>query len=883
TVILALGFRDVLEPALSGNAGLLRSIVEQRKDFASILKAMENAETDILVLNVPDPLDTACLSSIESAARVLKVSASALRKLYLLDDGDHLTVAGLMEIGAQINRGTLRELNAKHVLPANLAKQISSYTKSLNEVIADAVGENDKAYVCDVSQFLRGIAQRGEIIGGRQLSADYLGGFYGLNGFSPGIIGHGLIANELIRFLNGQFGASIPFLDLEPLLATDPVASYRIASGRDWSDSELEAIPFAKSQVDGVVGNLGKSFERALTGESLDRRYNQLYRNEPTKPLTLPPGLMQELPLNKYASHHGDAMRVINCQRAEDIQFGACACNVFDGLAMFGGHLEGSLRFTFSPPINNISHFELCIDAPLTAENGVLSSPDFLRFPLNSPRVVSPPATTCSGDVNLVTGQVSNLNFMFVFENSGLKALQDLNPRSFPRPAIIRFKSSLEPQERGRVYGTAWARFKQRPDGRLDFLFHGTAFVPMGPGFQFALPLGSPDGDFATVPANGTQLHPHLHLSTEETSQLARASSKPMIPTNTVREFTADSSRTCFGDDFNLNHPELGFGRGRSYLTGRIMIQFGERFDDSVPFSVSMLPPGGLAQKRNLSPLQDVFPGRLGQGMEGHDTALRFPLRTYRQNDLYLIDDPFDIAVGAVNIYTGEVIGDFLHRAFLGQAMFFALVRVEPRTPQGSFEYRGPSMFEGGPKGQLRYRFNGTVLLPYQEGFRFPLPDLTNSVPIGPNSQLDPFFQIEAIDEQSQPTCRKSGSGRMQVSNSGDRFSYQFSISNHLHEKSTFEYTNHSQNGQFRMSSLAWLRFNNSKHNRNDGYDMVTFSGFGRWNLDKNDRQHIASVQISTASDRPFVSILIDGGNVSNVNTRPANETPPLTALTDKN
>jgi hypothetical protein len=68
---------------------------------------------------------------------------------------------------------------------------------------------------------------------------------------------------------------------------------------------------------------------------------------------------------------------------------------------------------------------------------------------------------------------------------------------------------------------------------------------------------------------------------------------------------------------------------------------------------------------------------------------LRFRAREYRQTDLYLLDDPFDIPVGAVNAHTGKVIGDFLHRGFLGQALFFALVRVEPRTPQGSFEYRG--------------------------------------------------------------------------------------------------------------------------------------------------------------------------------------------------
>ena len=38
----------------------------------------------------------------------------------------------------------------------------------------------------------------------------------------------------------------------------------------------------------------------------------------------------------------------------------------------------------------------------------------------------------------------------------------------------------------------------------------------------------------------------------------------------------------------------------------------------------------------------------------------------------------------------------------------------------------------------------------------------------------------------------------------------------------------------------------------------------------------MATVQICTAPDAPFVSIVIDGGSVSNVNTKPAQATLPF-------
>ncbi|HUG70816.1 MAG TPA: hypothetical protein VMM76_23915 [Pirellulaceae bacterium] len=874
-VVVALGFAEVMEAAVSRQVERLPSLEDMRRDFESIVKAFCAAQCGVLVLNVPNPIDTAAFSSLESAGRVLKVSPSALARLYQLNRGDRITVAGLLEIGTQINRRQFAPLDRRHVLAADVAERIASYTGKLNEVILQVVDLPDRVGHCDIAALFRDLSSHGQRIGAKHFTADYLGGVFGLNGYSLGHTGQALVANCVIRTINESFGAAVPDLPLPEIAANDPIASYRAAAGRNWTDDEFESMPRASAQAAKEL-HPEASCKRVLFGKELDESYNAVYRDPPQRPLQLPPGLEQVLPLNKHASYHSDAMRVVNCLRAEQVQWGACSDNVFDGLAIFGSQLAGSLRFRFSPPVDNVSHFEVSIDGALIGDEGVLATPDFLRFPLLRPRVVQPPRTICSGDVNLITGEIANLDFMFVFENSGLSVLQRLNPRSFPRSPIIRYKQGVKPHE---GYGTAWARFQQRDDGKLDFLFHGTAFVPMGPGFRFALPMGNPDGDFATLPANGTQLHPHLHLSTVESRKERAPASEPWIPTNTVCEFTADASRTSFGDDFTLNHPDLGFAQGRSHLAGRMRIQFGTRFGDLVPFSVRMLPPAGMLDSANLSPLQDVFPGRLVPGMVGHDAVLRFRARQYRQTDLYLLDDPFDIPVGAVNVYTGEVIGDFLHRGLLGQALFFALVRVEPRTPQGSFEYRGAARFERGPNGQLRFRFNGTVFLPYQEGFLWPLPDLANGIPIGPNSRLDPFFQVEAVHEPNPHSARKSGGGRMQLAPTGDRFSYRFSVSSDPREQSDFEYTNHSQEATFQMHRVASVTFVRSKCGTGD---VVTFSGFGAWSKDKSSRLRLASVQVSTERDRPYVSILIDGGRVSSVNTKLQSEMAPLTDLSSQ-
>src|SRR5262249_41190086 len=152
-------------------------------------------------------------------------------------------------------------------------------------------------------------------------------------------------------------------------------------------------------------------------------------------------------------------------------------------------------------------------------------------------------------------------------------------------------------------------RFEQRPDGKLDFSFQARTFIPLGKDLggdpvRWPLAFGALGDHPASVPAAGTALHPNLHLSTREATPADDESTCPDIPCNEVRELTLFTHNSSFGDKFALTGDEWGGpAQGRSHIMGRVQLQFGERFGDSVPVAVSALPPGGLLARPDDTPL----------------------------------------------------------------------------------------------------------------------------------------------------------------------------------------------------------------------------------------------------------------------------------------
>jgi hypothetical protein len=861
--IIELGYHEALEAAVKGDPDRLPNVDSFRSDYERLLKALKECGSEMLALTVPDPFDTAHFSSVNLAAKILKLEPAVLMREYNLNADDLITPTGLNEIGFQLFGRKIDPLPEGCVVSGAVAKGVSGRINELNAALTSLAQERG-ALVYDLHAFFQRVKHEGITVGSRRLTAEYLGGFYSLNGYYPGATGQALIANELLYQLNVVYGSDFSGINIRTMMESDPVAAYRQAGGPDWIATQLPqpqgaaAESHAHTATDSMAIATAPSV-RAMTGcEDLGQPHGISLGQ-----LQLPPSLEQVLPLSKAASYFGDGIAALNCRDPQGIQWGSCGNLLFGGLALVDSHLSGNIRIQFSPPENNFTRFEVSFLDGFAGDDSVLVTPQFFKMAFQQSRVDAVPGTISSGMLNLATGEVSDLKVYARYSSTALMALVSVNP-TFPR----------QPLSFPGPYGSAWARFEQRRDGLLDFTFYGSTYVPLGKNILWPLNFFSAKQQFATVPANGTVMHPHLQLSTKE-AEVSAHDVCPDIPFNTLQELTLLTRNSSFGDAFTLNSPELGGkATGRSHVLGRVMIQFGDRCGNSVPVAISLLNAGGVMAKMAASPITQVFPGRLYPGPRGFDEFLRFPLRTYSLDDLAILDDPFDISVGAVDLKTGNFLNQLLHRGFINQDLIFALLRVEPRTPKDSFFFRGPAVIERSANGQLIFRFEGEVHIPYPEGFLFPTPNLTTGIVIGPNSALDPFLWIHALQDDEAPDALKEGGATDVIASTGERFSYHYKISSEpAHHKSSFEYENHTQQGKFQMHSLAWVGFTNSHdaERRSTEYDTVTFTGFGVWNKDGSRTVQQATVQISTAPQRPYVGIQIDSGSVSDVNTKPVN------------
>jgi hypothetical protein len=855
--LVALGYFDVLDAAFKADVSWVPDDVSFRLNYGNLLMPFGRMRTTMITATIPDPADTAYFTPVAAAARVVKAEPQVICMLFGLQPADCLTPQGLFEVGSRFITKTPGPLPEGCVVSGSVVARISERVSSLNSQIRALSQEHDTV-LFDLHGVFKAWKRDGVAIGEKRLTADYLGGLFSLNGVYPGAVGHGAIANALLDTLNARFGSAYTAVDLGELASFDPVAQYRTADGPAVTMADIAAMPPPAPPVPRVP-----SAPRTGTTASAPAGAR----------LTLPIGLKQELPLDIDASYYGDALRAANTREEKDILYGGTPNTLFGGNAIVQSHLQGNITITFSEPQGDFAHFELSL-GELYGEDGMLVAPQLFKLPCIMNKVADAPGMVSSGDVDLRTGEVSNMAVNASFMNSALFGLIAVNP-NFPK-IPIQFPGQ---------YGSAWAKFEQRADGKLDFMFSGVTFLPLGGGFgeplRFPLPFAGPTMQFASIPAVGTALHPYINISTKAPEGVPCGDGCPEIPTNTVREFTAFAHNSAFGDVFSLNVPELGGNAtGRAHLSGRVLIQFGERSRDSVPVMISTLVPGGMFATPPDSPMSKAFPGRLSIGLLGHDEVLQFPQASYPMHEVCFVDDPFEFSIGSVDLKTGRFLGPLLYRGFIVQDMIMALMMLEPRTPKASFYFRGPAGFEKDASGQTVFSFNGTVRVPYPEGFAFPRPDLKSTFIVGPNSALDPFLYIQAMDGIAPSPEGKSGSVKNALASNGQRFSYNYSIPGYSAGKpASFEYANETTGGTFRMGSLVWVNFSNGGRDCPPGEcEVVTFTGIGLWSQD-TQRPHMATVQISTNAAMPYVSILIDGGMISNVNTKPAKAVYPLADL----
>jgi hypothetical protein len=610
-------------------------------------------------------------------------------------------------------------------------------------------------------------------------------------------------------------------------------------------------------------------------------------------PLVLPAGLVETLPLNHTASFFGNALRAVDCADAADQQYGICGNQFFGGIAMDDSHLSGNITIQFSAPVGNISHF-IVYQGLLHGDDAVMAAPLGYSVPVRNASV-SDALMISSGDLDLTTGVAANVNWYSIFSDSTLADFAKVNPNlALP---VINFPGAR---------GHANATFAQRPDGLLDFYFRGSTFLPLGGSVQgqsirTPLPFCGPSNNCASVVSRGTSLHPHLYLETR--SSLGYPVCDPNCPVfqpNHQSVFQAHTAYTAFGDTFGLDIPQLycpagvtdpssscavnGSATGSAELQGRFQIQFGPQEGSTLPFVISTLRPTGLFADPPVSPL--LGPG-FQPGLLGTNELLKFPDYTYFQYKISFSDEPLNFAQGAIDLSTGRVIGEFEYPMYIDQAIIEAIftenngkVSTDPffvmahRPLPGAAETEY-ALFENGQNGQTTFRFNGLHRRSFA-GYLFPNPDLIASHGWlgGPTSNLDIFTRMQGGRLNTPPSNIVKTAGGTFTSSLGDTVSYNFSIPcNPSGQPASFVYRNNAdgpntplttngnaRGGTFTLVALASASCTNSHvsmANAGD-YDIVNFTGFGKWSADPDGSLYrFVSVSASVSQANPYASIIV--------------------------
>lgn len=227
--LVELGYFDVLDAAVNNDLGRLPNATTFGTNYAAILKALRAGGTaEVLATTVPNPIDTGYFTTLAAATRLVPADTATIASRYGLKSDDLITIPGLLAMANQLRWNEPAQLPPNSIISAATATAITANVTALNTAINSAA-QASGALVFDLNATFRRVRTTGLLAGAFALTADYLGGFYSLDGYYPGWTGNAQIANEILNFLNQNYATSYPLVNLATLAAQDPAVRHSTA------------------------------------------------------------------------------------------------------------------------------------------------------------------------------------------------------------------------------------------------------------------------------------------------------------------------------------------------------------------------------------------------------------------------------------------------------------------------------------------------------------------------------------------------------------------------------------------------------------------------------------------------------------------------------
>jgi lysophospholipase L1-like esterase len=224
-IIVWIGNNDVLDMATSTNPDAVTlTPADLGARFRTLLDALADTGAGMAIANLPDP------SGIAALRRAGADVTSCLRT-----DGTIAPVAADDLVSIDADPARLQALPCTRVLDASGRARVRAKVIAFNEQIASAVADTENARgvaIASVDMFgvldqleASGLDLNGD--GTPDVTTNYLGGIFSLDGIHPTRTGNALIANAFIQAIDARFGESIPLVDVARVASYDPLAHSR--------------------------------------------------------------------------------------------------------------------------------------------------------------------------------------------------------------------------------------------------------------------------------------------------------------------------------------------------------------------------------------------------------------------------------------------------------------------------------------------------------------------------------------------------------------------------------------------------------------------------------------------------------------------------------
>ena len=224
-VIIWIGANDVLGGAVTGNPNYTVPAAAFAQLYPAIVGSIAQTGAKMVLANIPDVTVIPALSK----GSALAAEGMPIAKFGMGPD-DYATPYSHEHIKLILEGKDSGPLGPGEILHAADVPKIQAILLADNQVIA-AVGAQFHAPVVDMYTLFNKIKKHGyKLPNGTRLTADYLGGLFGLDGVHPTVTGQAVLAKAFIKTINAYYGTNLKAPKVSKVNLTDP-EGFRMAAG----------------------------------------------------------------------------------------------------------------------------------------------------------------------------------------------------------------------------------------------------------------------------------------------------------------------------------------------------------------------------------------------------------------------------------------------------------------------------------------------------------------------------------------------------------------------------------------------------------------------------------------------------------------------------